>query len=327
MVRRLRCPLTEHTPSHELIGEVFQRGFGPVFNLIGNLATRHCMFWQTTNHRIDLTRPKVMGIVNVTPDSFSDGGSFDQARSAIDHCRRLIDEGADILDIGGESSRPGAAAVSLQEERRRVLPVLEAVLAWGHPVSIDTTKPDLMAQALAMGIDIVNDINAFRSPEALRVAAGHPNCGLCLMHMKGNPVTMQSMAVYDDVLAEVGAELSSHVRELLSAGVCSERIVIDPGIGFGKTVQQNLDILRRQRELLSMGFPLLTGWSRKSTLGLVTGRDVHDRLAASLSAAMVSVLNGASVVRVHDVAATVDALKVLLAIGLPEPAPTALEGH
>ena len=279
------------------------------------------MFWQTTNHRIDLTTPKVLGIVNVTPDSFSDGGSFGEVRSAIDHCRRLIDEGADILDIGGESSRPGAVAVSLQEERRRVLPVLEAVLAWGHPVSIDTTKPDLMGQALAMGVDIVNDINAFRSPEALRVAAGHPNCGLCLMHMKGNPVTMQSMAVYDDVLAEVGAELSSHVGQLLSAGVSSERIVIDPGIGFGKTVQQNLDLLRRQREFLSMGFPLLTGWSRKSTLGVVTGRGVHDRLAASLSAAMVSVLNGASIVRVHDVAATVDALKVLLAIGLPEPAP------
>ena len=285
------------------------------------------MFWQTTNHRIDLTTPKVMGIVNVTPDSFSDGGSFGEVRSAIDHCRRLIDEGADILDIGGESSRPGAVAVSLQEERRRVLPVLEAVLAWGHPVSIDTTKPDLMGQALAMGVDIVDAINACRSPEALRVAAGHPNCGLCLMHMKGNPVTMQSMAVYDDVLAEVGAELSSHIGQLLSAGVSSERIVIDPGIGFGKTVQQNLDLLRRQREFLSMGFPLLTGWSRKSTLGVVTGRSVHDRLAASLSAAMVSVLNGASIVRVHDVAATVDALKVLLAIGLPEPAPKSHEGH
>lgn len=285
------------------------------------------MFWQTTNHRIDLTTPKVMGIVNVTPDSFSDGGSFGEVRSAIDQCRRLIDEGADILDIGGESSRPGAVAVSLQEERRRVLPVLEAVLAWGHPVSVDTTKPDLMAQALAMGIDIVNDINAFRSPEALRVAAGHPNCGLCLMHMKGDPVTMQSLAMYDDVLAEVGAELSSRVGQLLSAGVSSERIVIDPGIGFGKTVQQNLDLLRRQKEFLSMGFPLLTGWSRKSTLGVVTGRGVQDRLAASLSAAMVSVLNGASIVRVHDVAATVDALKVLLAIGLPEPAPKSHEGH
>jgi len=285
------------------------------------------MFWQTTNHRIDLTTPKVMGIVNVTPDSFSDGGSFGEVRSAIDHCRRLIDEGADILDIGGESSRPGAVAVSLQEERRRVLPVLEAVLAWGHPVSIDTTKSDLMAQALAMGIDIVNDINAFRAPEALRVAAGHPSCGLCLMHMKGDPVTMQSMSTYDDVLAEVGAELSSRVEPLLCAGVSSERIVIDPGIGFGKTVQQNLDLLRRQREFLSMGFPLLTGWSRKSTLGVVTGRGVHDRQAASLSAAMVSVLNGASIVRVHDVAATVDALKVLLAIGLPEPAPKSHKGH
>lgn len=310
-----------------MIGDDFSRGFGPVFNLIGNLATRHRMFWQTTNHRIDLTTPKVMGIVNVTPDSFSDGGSFGEPRSAIDHCRRLIDEGADILDIGGESSRPGAVSISLQEERCRVLPVLEAVLAWGHPVSLDTTKPDLMSEALAMGIDIVNDTNAFRSPEASRVAVGHPNCGLCLMHMRGKPETMQSLAEYNDVMAEVGAELSLRAKALLSKGVHSERIVIDPGIGFGKTASQNIDLLRRQRELLSMGFPLLTGWSRKSTLGVVTGRDVHDRLAASLAAAMVSVLNGASIVRVHDVGATVDALKVLLATGLPVSAPTPFEGH
>ena len=308
-----------------MIGNNFSRGFGPVFNLIGNLATRHRMFWQTTNHRIDLTKPKVMGIVNVTPDSFSDGGSFGEPRSAIDHCRRLIDEGADILDIGGESSRPGAVSISLQEERRRVLPVLEAVLAWGHPVSLDTTKPDLMSEALAMGIDIVNDINAFRAPQALRVAVTHPKCGLCLMHMRGKPETMQSLAEYNDVMAEVGVELSLRVRALLSEGIHSKRIVIDPGIGFGKTPAQNLDLLRRQRELLSMGFPLLTGWSRKSTLGVVTGRDVHDRLAASLAAAMVSVLNGASIVRVHDVAATVDALEVLLAIGSPEPTQSLLK--
>ena len=310
-----------------MIGDDFSRGFGPVFNLISNLATRHRMFWQTTNHRIDLTTPKVMGIVNVTPDSFSDGGSFGEPRSAIDHCRRLIDEGADILDIGGESSRPGAVSISLQEERRRVLPVLEAVLAWGHPVSLDTTKPELMSESLAMGIDIVNDINAFHSPEALRVAVGHPNCGLCLMHMRGKPETMQSLAEYNDVIAEVGAELSLRVRALLSEGVHSARIVIDPGIGFGKTPAQNLDLLRRQRELLSMGFPLLTGWSRKSTLGVVTGREVRGRLAGSLAAAMVSVLNGASIVRVHDVGATVDALKVLLATGLPVSATTPFESH
>jgi len=268
-----------------------------------------------------------MGIVNVTPDSFSDGGSFGEPRSAIDHCRRLIDEGADILDIGGESSRPGAESISLQEERRRVLPVLEAVLAWGHPVSLDTTKPGLMSEALAMGIDIVNDITAFRSPTALRVAAGHPNCGLCLMHMKGNPETMQSLADYEDVLAEVQGDLSLRASALLSEGVHSDRIVIDPGIGFGKTPLQNLELLRRQRELLSAGFPLLAGWSRKSTLGVVTGRAVQDRLAASIAAAMVSVLNGASIVRVHDVAATVDALKIMLSIGLPAHASTSFEGH
>lgn len=327
MARQLRCPLTEHTQSHDVTGEVFLRGFGPVFDLIGHLATRRRMFWQTTNHRIDLTTPKVMGIVNVTPDSFSDGGSFGEHRSAIDHCRRLIDEGADILDIGGESSRPGAVSISLQEERRRVLPVLEAVLAWGHPVSLDTTKPNLMSEALAMGIDIVNDISAFRLLEALRVAVGHPNCGLCLMHMRGKPETMQSLAAYNDVITEVGAELSLRAKALLAEGVHSERIVIDPGIGFGKTASQSIDLLRRQRELLSMGFPLLTGWSRKSALGVVTGREVHGRLAGSLAAAMVSILNGASIVRVHDVGATVDALKVLLATGLPVSAPTSFEGH
>ena len=275
------------------------------------------MRWQTTHHRIDLTAPQVMGIVNTTPDSFSDGGQFADAAAAIDHCRRLMDAGADILDIGGESSRPGAVAVSLDEERRRVLPVLEAVLSMGHPVSIDTTKPALMAEALALGVDIVNDINALRLPGALDVIAAHPNCGVCLMHMQGDPASMQAQARYADVLTEVSALLQDRLTALTTRGVAADRIVLDPGIGFGKTVEHNVELLRRQRELLSLGRPLLVGWSRKSTLGALTGRVVGDRLAASLAAALAALVQGASILRVHDVAATVDALKVWRAAGLP----------
>lgn len=275
------------------------------------------MRWQTTHHRIDLTAPQVMGIVNTTPDSFSDGGQFADAAAAIDHCRRLIDAGADILDIGGESSRPGAVAVSLDEERRRVLPVLEAVLAMGHPVSIDTTKPALMAEALALGVDIVNDINALRLPGALDVIAAHPTCGVCLMHMQGDPASMQAQARYADVLTEVSALLQDRLTALTTRGVAADRIVLDPGIGFGKTVEHNVELLRRQRELLALGRPLLVGWSRKSTLGALTGRVVGDRLAASLAAALAALVQGASILRVHDVAATVDALKVWRAAGLP----------
>jgi dihydropteroate synthase len=275
------------------------------------------MHWQTTHHRIDLSVPRVMGIVNATPDSFVDGGQFSTLAEAIDHCRRLIDAGADILDIGGESSRPGAEPVSLDEERRRVLPILEAVLTMGHPVSIDTTKPALMAEALALGVDIVNDINALRAPGALEAVAAHTACGICLMHMRGDPQSMQSQACYVDVVADVTSMLRDRVDELMARGIATDRIVLDPGIGFGKTVQHNLELLRRQSELLSLGQPLLVGWSRKSTLGALTGRAVGDRLAASLAAALAAVHNGASIVRVHDVAATVDALKIWRAAGLP----------
>jgi dihydropteroate synthase len=193
--------------------------------------------------------------------------------------------------------------------------VLEAALAWGHPVSLDTTKSALMSEALAMGVDIVNDINSLQASGALEVVASHPRCGVCLMHMRGNPASMQLLAEYGDVVHEVKSALASRVEALDAAGIRSERIVIDPGIGFGKSVEHNLDLLRRQRELLSLGLPLLTGWSRKSTLGVITGRSTDGRLAASLSAAMASALNGASILRVHDVAATVDALKILLAAG------------
>lgn len=275
------------------------------------------MHWQTTHHRLDLSRPLVMGIVNTTPDSFSDGGQFVDTRAAVDHCRRLIDEGADILDIGGESSRPGAAPVSLEQERHRVLPVLEAALAMGRPVSLDTTKPALMVQALALGVDIINDINALNAPGALDAVAAHPSCGVCLMHMAGDPQSMQSRASYVDVVAQVRQMLTERVDALRLRGIAADRIVLDPGIGFGKTVEHNFELLRRQRELLALGQPLLAGWSRKSSIGAVTGRDAPDRLVGSVAAALASVLNGASVVRVHDVAATVDALKVWRAAGLP----------
>lgn len=285
------------------------------------------MFWQTTRFRIELARPRVMGIVNVTPDSFSDGGRLGDTAAALRHCEQLVAEGADILDIGGESSRPGAAPVPLEEELARVLPVLEGALALGVPLSVDTVKPEVMRRALALGADIVNDIGALQAPGALEVVAGFPAAGVCLMHMRGDPATMQQRPAYDDVLAEVGDFLAARLQVLRGAGIADERIVLDPGIGFGKTVEHNLELLRRQGELLALGRPLLLGWSRKSTLGAVTGRPVGERLAASLAAALAAARQGARILRVHDVAATVDALKVWGAAGLlPVPESPATQG-
>jgi len=274
------------------------------------------MFWQTTRHRIDLSRPQVMGIVNVTPDSFSDGGQHGDTARALAHCEQLLRDGADVLDIGGESTRPGAAPVSLDEELARVLPVLKGALTLGCPVSIDTLKTGVMQRALALGTDIVNDINALRSPGAPETVAAHPSCGVCLMHMRGAPETMQLRPEYVDVVAEVSAFLRERVEVLRALGVADDRIVLDPGIGFGKSVEHNIELLRRQRELLVLGLPLLAGWSRKSTLGAITGRAPSERLPASIAAALAAVQSGAHVVRVHDVAATVDALKVWRAAGL-----------
>jgi dihydropteroate synthase len=274
------------------------------------------MFWQTTRHSIDLSRPRVMGIVNVTPDSFSDGGQHADTRTALAHCEQLLTEGADILDIGGESTRPGAEPVRLADELARVLPVLEGALKLGCPVSVDTLKTEVMKQALAMGVDIINDVNALRASGAAEVVAAHPNCGVCLMHMRGAPKTMQQRTDYEDVVAEVSDFLRERFEALAAMGIASERIVFDPGIGFGKTVEQNIELLRRQRELLVLGRPLLLGWSRKSTLGAITGRSAGERLPASVAAALAAVQSGAHIVRVHDVAATVDALKVWHAAGL-----------
>ena len=274
------------------------------------------MHWQTTRFRIDLTRPQVMGIVNVTPDSFSDGGSHASTAAAIAHCGQLLAEGADLLDIGGESTRPGSHPISARDELARVLPVLDAALKLGCPISIDTKKAEVMDAVLARGADIVNDINALQAPGALDAVAAHANCGVCLMHMRGTPESMQQRPQYADVVDEVMAFLREREAALLARGIDPERIAFDPGIGFGKSVLHNTELLRRQRELLTLGRPLLVGWSRKSTLGAITGREVGERQAASVAAALAAVLAGARIARVHDVGATVDALKVWRAAGL-----------
>jgi dihydropteroate synthase len=266
--------------------------------------------WQTTRHRIDLSRPRVMGIVNVTPDSFSDGGRLLDTAAAIAHCEALAREGADILDIGGESTRPGALPPSAEEEAARVLPVLRAALTLGVPVSVDTSHAALMREALDLGADIVNDVRSLQRSGALELLAAHGSAGVCLMHMRGEPHTMREQTQYDDVVTHVRDYLLARCAQVQAAGVAAERIVVDPGVGFAKTAAQNLQLLRRQRELLDIGRPLLVGWSRKGTLGQVTGKPVEDRLAASIAAALAAVHRGAALVRVHDVAATVDALKM-----------------
>lgn len=270
--------------------------------------------WQTTRFAIDLGQPRVMGIVNVTPDSFSDGGQHADAASAMAHCDSLLRQGAHLLDIGGESTRPGARAPAIDEELQRVLPVLRHAITLGVPVSVDSSQPRVMQAALDLGADIVNDVRALQREGALDVLAAHPSAGVCLMHMRGEPGTMQASARYSDVLAEVCDFLAARRDALLARGIAPDRVVLDPGIGFGKSVEHNLELLRRQRELLTLGAPLLVGWSRKTTLGALTGRGVHERQAASVAAALLAVQRGASIVRVHDVAATVDALALWRAV-------------
>ncbi len=273
------------------------------------------MRWQTTRFDIDLTSPRVMGIVNVTPDSFSDGGLHAGTAAALRHCEQLLKEGAHILDIGGESTRPGSPAVPLEEELARVLPVVREAVRLDVPVSVDTYKPEVMRAVLDAGADIVNDIWALRRGDALQAVAAHPRCGVCLMHMHRDPQTMQVAPMDGDVLPDVLAFLAERAGALIANGVARERIVLDPGIGFGKTVAQNLSLLARQAELLPLGYALLAGWSRKSTLGAVTGHErPADRAAASVASALLAVERGARVVRVHDVRDTVDALKVWQAL-------------
>ena len=268
---------------------------------------------QCGRFRLPLDRPLIMGVVNVTPDSFSDGGRFLEPAAAIAQARALMEEGADLIDLGAESSRPGAAAeVSAEEELRRLLPVLRGLR--DLPLSVDTAKPEVMRAALAEGASMINDITALRAPGAVEAVAA-ADAAVCLMHMQGTPGTMQGQPSYDDVVAEVKAFLLERIACVRAAGIALERVVIDPGFGFGKTLEHNLELLRQLRQFESLGVPLLAGWSRKSSLGQITGRPAGERLAASVAAALIAAQNGASILRVHDVAATRDALAVLAAVG------------
>ena len=268
------------------------------------------MIWQTSRFAIDLTRPQVMGIVNVTPDSFSDGGRYGSTAAALRHCEQLLKEGADILDIGGESTRPGSPAVPLDEELSRVVPLVREAVTLGVPISVDTYKPEVMRAVLDLGADIVNDIWALRQPGAAAAVAAHPQCGVCLMHMHRDPQTMQQAPMDGDVVSQVLSFLELQAHNLLALGVEKTRILLDAGIGFGKTVEQNFALLARHPELRAAGYPLLAGWSRKSSLGAVTGLEVDQRMVPSVAAAVLAVERGASVVRVHDVRETVAALAV-----------------
>jgi dihydropteroate synthase len=265
--------------------------------------------WRIRGRELTLERPLVMGIVNVTPDSFSDGGRFLDRGAALAQARRLIDDGADLLDIGGESTRPGAADVAEDEEIRRVVPLVEALAADGVTVSVDTSKPAVMRAALAAGASIVNDVRALRDPGAIEAVAD-ADCGLVLMHMQGTPRTMQAAPRYADVAQEVIDFLAQRISALAAHGVDARRIVVDPGFGFGKTVAHNFTLLRELERLLGLGRPLLVGLSRKSMLGAVSGRGVEAREFASVAAAILAVERGARIVRAHDVAATRDALAV-----------------
>ena len=266
--------------------------------------------WQCGRFEFSLGRPILMGIVNVTPDSFSDGGQHATVDTAIAHARRLVAEGARILDIGGESTRPGSVAVDAHVELARVLPVVEAMRDAGIALSVDTCKPQVMRAVLDAGADMINDIAGFADGQSRDVVARHATCGVCVMHMQGEPRTMQISPHYEDVVVEVRAELLRRAADLRAHGVARERITIDPGFGFGKTASQNYALLRNIDRLVDKWYPVLIWLSRKSMIGAVTGRPVGERLAGSLAAALAGVAKGGAVVRVHDVAQTRDALLV-----------------
>lgn len=268
------------------------------------------MFWQTSRFAIDLCQPRVMGVVNITPDSFSDGGQYVSHATALRYCERLIKEGAHILDIGGESTRPNSSPVPLAEELARVVPLVRDAVSLGVPISVDTYKPQVMQAVLDVGADIINDVWALRQPGSAAIVAAHPQCGVCLMHMHGEPQTMQSAPMMGDIVGQVLSFWELIALAIQALGVKKNQIVFDPGIGFGKTVQQNFTLLSQQTTLLTAGYPLLAGWSRKSSLGAVTGLSVDQRMVPSVTAAVLAVERGASVVRVHDVRETVAALAV-----------------
>jgi len=266
-------------------------------------------FLQCGGHRLDLTRPRVMGVVNVTPDSFSDGGRYLDPAQAIAHARQLVADGADIVDVGGESTRPGADEVSAAAECARVLPVVRALALDGAIVSVDTSKPEVIRAAVDAGASMINDVRALRVAGALDAAAAS-GAAVCLMHMKGDPRTMQQAPQYADVVADVREFLAERIDTARAAGIPAERIAVDPGFGFGKTLEHNVAVMRGLPALAALGYPVVVGYSRKSSLGAITGRGPHDRLAASLAAALVAIARGARIVRVHDVRETVDALAV-----------------
>ena len=262
---------------------------------------------------LDLSRPVVMGVLNVTPDSFSDGGRFLPVEAAVAHGLRLVEEGAAVIDIGGESTRPGAAPVSVEEELRRVLPVVERLRqATQAIISVDTSRPEVIREAAAAGAGLINDVRALTEPGALEAAAASGSA-ICVMHMQGDPRTMQRAPSYVDVVKEVKAFLDERVQRCRAAGVSSDRIVVDPGFGFGKTLEHNLELLRRLRDLQGE-WPLLVGLSRKSMVGTLTGRSAGERVHGSVALAVIASINGARIVRAHDVAATVDALKMVAAV-------------
>ena len=272
------------------------------------------MLFNCGKFQLNLNRPHVMGIVNVTPDSFSDGGKFAQANLAVEYALSLIEQGADILDVGGESTRPNAAPVNLQEELDRVIPVIEDLVKQINiPLSIDTYKPQVMQAAIAAGASIVNDVRALQENGAVEVLTAS-NAGMCLMHMQGTPQTMQINPQYNDVVAEVKAFLQQRLEVCEQAGIVKNRILLDPGFGFGKTRVHNITLIQHLASFASLGQPLLVGLSRKSVLGQVTGNDVDARLYASVAASVISAMVGAKIMRVHDVKATVEALKVVTAI-------------
>ncbi len=264
--------------------------------------------------KLEFPRPQIMGIINTTPDSFSDGGRYLETESALDHARRLIDEGADILDIGGESTRPGADPVPVEEELRRTIPLIEAIRGFSDiPISIDTSKPEVMHAAAAAGASLINDVWALRRPGALEAAAA-TGLPVCLMHMQGEPGGMQQNPRYADVVAEVADFLLQRAEAAQAAGIPRQSILLDPGFGFGKTLEHNLALFRALPRLQALGYPLLVGISRKSMIGLITGRPVEERLAGSLAFAALAAGQGADVIRVHDVAETRDALAIVQAI-------------
>jgi dihydropteroate synthase len=271
------------------------------------------MHFSCGRFQLDLSTPRVMGIVNVTPDSFSDGGKFNTTDKAVAHAMQLVAQGADILDIGGESTRPGATPVPLDEELNRVIPVIKALIEIGIPLSVDTYKPEVMRAAIDAGVDIVNDVCALQEPHAFEIVAAS-QVGVCLMHMQGRPQTMQADPQYQDVVAEVTSFLAARLKAAEQAGIEAKRIVLDPGFGFGKRTAHNLTLLNHLSSLQSLGLPLLIGLSRKSVLGQVVGSAVDERVHASIAASVVSVMKGANIVRVHDVKPTVDALKIVSAV-------------